>query len=172
MKYIYILIDQSGSMRPDQIGVFNDVMRQLMNDLSEAYEKQELYINITTFSDDVKSLYEENFTHQGKLIWIDLDKSSFRGATNLGKVYEHVSLELSINGTKNTAIVLLTDGQPTDNFMQSFAKIKNLKYIKRFLFVTGEKSKAIIEAHIDFKQENRFSDPVMLLEKIKGFIYA
>lgn len=120
---LFFLIDKSGSMAGDKIGSVNDAIENVLpmiGEISDANTDAEIRIAALEFSNSSKWKYEEpKFANE--FIWQPVQAS---GMTSLGEACEELNKKLSRNGGFMSspsacyapAIILLSDGGPTDNF--------------------------------------------------------
>lgn len=120
---LFFLIDKSGSMAGDKIGSVNDAIENVLpiiGEISDANTDAEIRIAALEFSNSSKWKYEEPKL-ANEFIWQPVQAS---GMTSLGEACEELNKKLSRNGGFMSspsacyapAIILLSDGGPTDNF--------------------------------------------------------
>ncbi len=120
---LFFLIDKSGSMTGDKIGSVNDAIENVLpmiGEISDANTDAEIRIAALEFSNSSKWKYEEPKL-ANEFIWQPVQAS---GMTSLGEACEELNKKLSRNGGFMSspsacyapAIILLSDGGPTDNF--------------------------------------------------------
>ena len=126
---LFFLIDTSGSMEGNKIGAVNDAVVNvlpLLNDISETNPDAEIKVAALEFSSGVNWLYDEPKA-ASDFIWQDV---SAGGLTSLGAACAELAAKLSRNGgfmqsasgSFAPAIILLSDGGPTDNYEAGLSK--------------------------------------------------
>lgn len=132
--HFFWVVDCSGSMWGEKIGTVNNAIQEVIPEMVDAAEENpnaQLMVRTLKFStgaswvtaDPVKV---ENFA------WKDLEAG---GVTDLGKAFELLAAQLTIPPMSDRAlppvIVLLSDGQPTDDYKKSLDKLLNLPWGKK-----------------------------------------
>ena len=134
---LFFLIDTSGSMEGNKIGAVNDAVVNvlpILNDISETNPDAEIKVAALEFSSDVRWLYDEPKSAKD-FIWQDVTAS---GLTCLGGACAELAAKLSRNGgfmqsasgSFAPAIILLSDGGPTDNYEVGLAKLQTNNWFK------------------------------------------
>ena len=134
---LFFLIDTSGSMEGNKIGAVNDAVVNvlpILNDISETNPDAEIKVAALEFSSDVRWLYDEPKSAKD-FIWQDVTAS---GLTSLGGACAELAAKLSRNGgfmqsasgSFAPAIILLSDGGPTDNYEVGLAKLQTNNWFK------------------------------------------
>lgn len=133
---LFFMIDTSGSMLGSKIGAVNDAVVNvlpMLNDISETNPDAEIKVAALEFSNGVSWLYDEPKL-AADFIWQDVTAS---GLTSLGEACSELSSKLSRSGFMKSAsgsfapaIILLSDGGPTDNFDAGLDKLKNNNWFK------------------------------------------
>ncbi len=133
---LFFLIDKSSSMQGSKIDAVNDAVREVLpiiDEISVTNPDAEIKVASLEFSNGVNWLYDEprpttDFT------WLDVQAS---GCTALGRACSELNSKLSRNGFMKSAsgsyapaIILLSDGAPTDNFQSGLAELKNNNWFK------------------------------------------
>lgn len=132
--HFFWMVDCSGSMWGEKIGTVNNAIQEVIPEMVEAAEDNpnaQLLVRTLKFStgaswvtsDPVKV---ENFA------WEDLEVG---GVTDLGKAFELLAAQLTIPPMSDRAlppvIVLLSDGQPTDDYKKSLDRLLQLPWGKK-----------------------------------------
>jgi len=129
------VVDCSGSMHGDKIGVLNNAIQSTIPEMVAAAEgnpNAQLYIRTLAFGSEVSWITEgaipvENFA------WDDLAATGV--STSLGKAFDMLASELTIPPMSERAlppvIVLLSDGMPTDDYQSSLNKLLRLPWGKK-----------------------------------------
>lgn len=119
---LFFLIDTSGSMLGNKIGAVNDAIVNvlpMLEDISSSNPDAEIKVAALEFSNCTKWLYNEPKSVED-FKWIDVQAG---GLTSLGEACLELNGKLSRSGYMKSAsgsyapaIILLSDGGPTDNF--------------------------------------------------------
>ena len=154
---LFFLIDTSGSMEGNKIGAVNDAVVNvlpMLNDISETNPDAEIKVAALEFSNGVNWLYDEPKLAKD-FIWQDVAAS---GLTSLGAACSELASKLSrsggfmqsASGSFAPAIILLSDGGPTDDYNTGLAKLKANNWFKSAIKIaiafTGS-SEAVITVH-------------------------
>lgn len=134
---LFFLIDTSGSMEGNKIGAVNDAVVNvlpMLNDISETNPDAEIKVAALEFSSGVNWLYDEPKIAKD-FIWQDVTAG---GLTSLGGACAELAAKLSRNGgfmqsasgSFAPAIILLSDGGPTDNYEAGLAKLQSNNWFK------------------------------------------
>ncbi|MBO7635597.1 MAG: VWA domain-containing protein [Paludibacteraceae bacterium] len=134
---LFFLIDTSGSMEGNKIGAVNDAVVNvlpMLNDISETNPDAEIKVAALEFSNGVNWLYDEPKLSKD-FIWQDVTAS---GLTSLGAACSELASKLSrsggfmqsASGSFAPAIILLSDGGPTDDYNTGLAKLKANNWFK------------------------------------------
>jgi len=134
---LFFLIDTSGSMEGNKIGAVNDAVVNvlpMLNDISETNPDAEIKVAALEFSSGVNWLYDEPKLAKD-FIWQDVTAG---GLTSLGGACAELATKLSRNGgfmqsasgSFAPAIILLSDGGPTDNYEVGLAKLQSNNWFK------------------------------------------
>ena len=124
--YFFWVVDCSGSMEGTKIGTVNDAIQEaLPNMVTSAGENPnaQLYIRTLKFSDGASWLTDDVVKIED-FAWEDLTADDM---TDMGKAFELLAGQLSMPPMPSRAlppvIVLLSDGQPTDNYKPALEKL-------------------------------------------------
>ena len=120
---LFFVIDTSGSMVGSKIGSVNDAIENVLpmiGEISDENPDAEINVAALEFSTGTHWLYDEP-KEAKEFIW---QKVEADGLTSLGEACEELNKKLSRNGGFMSspsgcfapAIILLSDGGPTDNF--------------------------------------------------------
>ena len=133
---LFFLVDTSGSMAGNKIGAVNDAIANvipMIREISASNPDAEIKVAAMQFSNGVSWLYDEP-KPAADFKWTDV--SAF-GMTVLGQACAELSNKLSRNGFMQSAsgsyapaIILLSDGEPTDDFHGGLAKLKQNNWFK------------------------------------------
>ena len=133
LHFIWV-VDCSGSMYGEKIGTVNHAIQSTIPDMIEAANNNpnaQLLIRTLKFSTGA-SWVTSNPVNVEDFTWDDLDAG---GVTDLGKAFDMLAAQLTIPPMSDRAlppvIVLLSDGQPTDNYKKSLDKLLHLPWGKK-----------------------------------------
>ena len=133
---LFFLIDTSGSMSGNKIGAVNDAIVNvlpMLEDISSSNPDAEIKVAAMEFSNGTKWLYNEPKSVED-FKWIDVQAG---GLTSLGEACLELNSKLSrcgymksASGSYAPAIILLSDGGPTDNFDGGLQTIQGNNWFK------------------------------------------
>ena len=136
MPLIFV-VDTSGSMAGEKIASVNTAVRETLNDvggISKNNADAQIKVAALEFSSGAQWMYPQPMESE-TFKWQDLEAS---GITSLGAAYAELNEKLSRShgfmaeptGSRVPAIILMTDGQPTDEWKHPLAKLKNNPWFK------------------------------------------
>lgn len=133
---LFFIIDTSGSMAGSKIGAVNDAIAQvipMLNEISANNADAEIKIAALQFSSGCEWMYSEPKS-ASEFAWVDREAE---GMTDLGAAYLELNKKLSRSEFMQTAtgsfapvLLLLSDGDPTDNYENGLKKLKENKWYK------------------------------------------
>ncbi len=134
---LFFLIDKSGSMVGNKIGAVNDAIVNVLPMVKEIADNNadaEIKVAVLEFSSGVNWLYDEPKLLDD-FIWQDVQAS---GLTSLGeacmalesKLHQHAGFMSSGSGSFAPVVILLSDGEPTDDFEGGLRKLKGNSWFK------------------------------------------
>lgn len=133
---LFFLIDTSGSMEGNKIGAVNDAVENvlpMLDEISQTNPDAEIKVAALEFSNDCRWLYDEPKLGS-EFIWQDVSAS---GLTSLGAACVELNNKLSrsgfmqaTSGSYAPAIILLSDGGPTDDFPGGLSKLRSNNWFK------------------------------------------
>jgi len=134
---LFFLIDTSGSMFGNKIGAVNDAVVNvlpMLDEISASNPDAEIKVAALEFSSGTRWLYDEPKL-ASDFVWQDVQAN---GLTSLGAACEELCKKLSrsggymqaAHGSFAPAIILLSDGGPTDNFEAGLNKLKGNNWFK------------------------------------------
>ncbi len=133
---LFFLIDTSGSMAGNKIGAVNDAVVNvlpMLEDISASNPDAEIKVAALEFSNGTSWLYDEPKL-ASDFVWQDVKAS---GLTSLGAACQELNSKLSRSGFMQSAsgsfapaIILLSDGAPTDDFQSGLSKLKGNNWFK------------------------------------------
>ncbi len=133
---LFFMVDTSGSMAGSKIGAVNTTIDEIMPELKEiSAENADAQIKIAAleFSSGAKWLYEQPMEAE-KFRWNALDAG---GITDFGEACTKLNQKLSRSafmqdavGSYAPVIILLSDGEPTDNYKKGLTALKDNNWFK------------------------------------------
>lgn len=133
---LFFVIDTSGSMEGNKIGAVNDAVVNvlpMLDEISQTNPDAEIKVAALEFSSGTKWLYTEPKL-ASEFVWQDVRAG---GLTSLGGACVELNNKLSRSGYMQAAsgsfapaIILLSDGGPTDDFQSGLAKLKTNNWFK------------------------------------------
>ena len=133
---LFFLIDTSGSMQGNKIGAVNDAVVNvlpMLDEISVSNPDEEIKVAALEFSNGTRWLYDEPKL-ASDFVWQDVQAS---GLTSLGAACLELNNKLSRSGFMQSAsgsfapaIILLSDGGPTDDFASGLSKLKGNNWFK------------------------------------------
>lgn len=132
--HFFWVVDCSGSMWGEKIGVVNNAIQSVLPDMVDEASNNpnaQLMIRTLKFSTGA-SWVTANPVKVEEYVWEDL---SAGGVTDLGKAFELLAAQLDVKQMGERAlppvIVLLSDGQPTDDYKKSLEKLQKLPWVRK-----------------------------------------
>lgn len=132
--HFFWVVDCSGSMWGEKIGVVNNAIQSVLPEMmDEAADNPNAQLMVRTLKFSTgASWVTENPVKVEDYTWEDLEAG---GVTDLGKAFELLAGQLDVKQMGDRAlppvIVLLSDGQPTDDYKKSLAKFQKLPWAKK-----------------------------------------
>lgn len=123
---VVLLLDVSGSMGGEKINTLNAAVKEMISDFANAEKNEiEILVSIITFGSNV-SLHTP-YTSAKDIEWKDLQVS---GATPMGTAFSMAKAmledkEVTPSRAYRPTIVLVSDGQPTDDWQQPLRSLVN-----------------------------------------------
>lgn len=139
---LFFVIDTSGSMAGSKIGSVNDAIENVLpmiGEISDENPDAEINVAALEFSTGTHWLYDDP-KEAKDFIW---QKVEADGLTSLGEACEELNKKLSRNGGFMSspsgcfapAIILLSDGGPTDNFESGMRTLQGNNWFKNAIKV-------------------------------------
>lgn len=132
--HFFWVVDCSGSMYGDKIGAVNNAIQTCIPEMREAAKDNpnaQLMVRTLKFATGASWITASPVDIED-YVWADL---SAGGVTDLGKAFELLAGQLSIPPMPDRAlppvIVLLSDGQPTDNYKKQLDSLLNLPWARK-----------------------------------------
>ena len=132
--HFFWVVDCSGSMYGEKIGIVNNTIQECIPEMRSAADNNpnaQLLIRALQFSSGASWLTSSPVPVED-YGWEDMDAN---GLTELGKAFDLLAAQLSIPPMPERAlppvIVLLSDGQPTDDYKKSMEKLKKLPWFRK-----------------------------------------
>ncbi len=153
---LFVLVDTSGSMAIDgNIGKVNRAIEeavQQLRDVSSSNFDAEIRIAVLEFSSGCRWVTDSSEALED-FVWNDLTAG---GLTDMGAAFTELESALSrtrmlqsSTGAYAPVIILLSDGQPTDNIAEGLDKLRNNNWFKNAMkiavAVTSEASDALVQ---------------------------
>lgn len=132
--HFFWIVDCSGSMYGEKIGTVNHAIQSIIPEMVDAASNNpnaQLMIRTLRFATGASWVTSSPIPVED-FAWDDLEAG---GVTDLGQAFELLSAQLTIPPMSDRALppvlVLLSDGQPTDNYKQSLDKLLHLPWGKK-----------------------------------------
>ena len=132
--HFFWVVDCSGSMYGEKIGIVNNTIQECIPEMRSAADNNpnaQLLIRALQFSSGASWITTTPVPVED-YGWEDMDAN---GLTELGKAFDLLAAQLSIPPMPERAlppvIVLLSDGQPTDDYKRSLEKLKKLPWFRK-----------------------------------------
>ena len=132
--HFFWMVDCSGSMYGEKIGIVNNTIQECIPQMRSAAENNpnaQLMIRALQFSTGA-SWITTNPIPVEDYSWETMDAE---GLTSLGKAFDLLAAQLSIPPMPSRAlppgVVLLSDGQPTDDYKESLENLKKLPWFRK-----------------------------------------
>ena len=119
--HFFWVVDCSGSMYGDKIGIVNNTIQECIPEMRSAADNNpnaQLLIRALQFSSGASWITSSPVPVED-YGWEDMDAN---GLTELGKAFDLLAAPV---------IVLLSDGQPTDDYKKSMEKLKKLPWFRK-----------------------------------------
>lgn len=133
---LFFLIDTSGSMYGKKIGSVNDAIENVLpiiGEISDENADAEINVAALEFSTGTHWLYDEPKDAK-EFIWQSVEAE---GLTSFGEACMELDKKLSRSGFMSSpsgcyapAIILLSDGGPTDNYEAGLSRLKQNNWFK------------------------------------------
>lgn len=134
---LFFLVDTSGSMEGEKISSLNVAIQEVLpyiKDISTTNADAQIKVAALEFSSGTEWMYPQPMD-VNDFIWRDLEAG---GLTCLGEACVELNNKLSAShgfmneaaGSFAPAIVLFSDGEPTDDYKRGFEKLKNNNWFK------------------------------------------
>ena len=142
---LFFLIDTSGSMEGEKIGIVNNTIREVIPELKDIGGSDvDLKIAALSFSSGCKWLYSEPVSAD-TFQWNNMEAE---GVTDLGAALHELNAKMSKDmflkapsASVAPAIFLLSDGQPTDDYEEALKALQKnnwYKYAIRVALAIGD----------------------------------
>ncbi len=132
--HFFWLVDCSGSMYGEKINTVNNAIQECIPEMVSAAENNpnaQLLIRALSFSTGANWV-TANPVPVEDYSWEPMDAN---GVTDLGKAYDLLAAQLGMPPMPSRAlppvVVLLSDGQPTDDYKKGLDKLKSLPWFKK-----------------------------------------
>lgn len=132
--HFFWVVDCSGSMYGEKIGIVNNTIQECIPEMRSAADNNpnaQLLIRALQFSSGA-SWITSNPVPVEDYSWEDMEA---QGLTEMGKAFDLLAAQLGIPPMPERAlppvIVLLSDGQPTDDYKKSLEKLKKMPWFRK-----------------------------------------
>lgn len=133
LHFIWV-VDCSGSMDGEKIGTVNYAIQSTIPDMQDAARDNpnaQLLVRTLKFATGASWVTSDPVDVEN-FVWQDLEAG---GITDLGKAFDLLAAQLTIPPMSDRALppvlVLLSDGQPTDDYKKSLKKLLQLPWGKK-----------------------------------------
>lgn len=134
---LFILVDTSGSMEGERIGSLNAVMPEIipyLSDISATNADAQIKVAVLEFNSGCAWQFPRPINAE-EFQWRDLEAG---GLTQMGEAFTELNQQLSVShgfmneasGSFAPAFVLLSDGEPTDDYKRGLDKLKGNGWFK------------------------------------------
>ncbi len=131
---LFWVVDTSGSMQGKKIGAVNTAIREVLPELKDAGGSDvDLKVACLTFSSGCEWLYPTPLASES-FQWTNMEAD---GVTDLGEACQELNRKLSRNGFLKApsasvapVIILMSDGEPTDDFESGLNVLKQNNWFK------------------------------------------
>ena len=154
---IFYLIDSSGSMSGSKIGIVNNTMDEVIPEIRNiGGSDSDIKIAVLQFDSNLKWMDSEPQSVE-TFTWKSLNAY---GLTRMGDAFKELNQKMSRNAFLKSpglsfapVIILLSDGEPTDDYEKGLEELKNNKWFKYSLKVAiaigSDANKDILEEFTD-----------------------
>lgn len=132
--HFFWVVDCSGSMYGEKIGIVNNTIQECIPEMRNSADNNpnaQLLIRALQFSSGASWITTSPVPVE-TYSWEDMEAN---GLTELGKAFDLLAAQLSIPPMPARAlppvIVLLSDGQPTDDYKKSLDKLKGMPWFRK-----------------------------------------
>lgn len=152
---MFFLIDTSGSMEGRSIAAVNDAMREVLPDIQDiSNNNADAKIKLAVMSFSSGTNWETTEPQDlDSYRWKDLEAG---GVTDMGAAFRELNSKLDRNaflqdpaGVKMPVIILISDGEPTDDFREGLNVLQQNKWYKRSIKV----ALGVDDANMDVMKE-------------------
>jgi uncharacterized protein YegL len=180
---VFFLVDTSGSMDGKNIGAVNSAIEEIIPDLrhlSESQADSEIRLAVMQFSSGCEWVTPSLMTLDSFDDWVPLRAG---GLTELGAALDELNKKLSKNGFLDRrsassgfyapVIILLTDGEPTDDYVNPLKKLQVNKWYQSALKIAiavGDANKEVLKRVVRNIELVINVDDISQLKKVIRFI--
>lgn len=135
---LFFVVDTSGSMIGSKIGTLNSAVEETipeLKDLSSSNADAQIKVAVLSFSSGTEWLTPSGPIEVENFVWNDLNAG---GVTDFGEACRELNKKLkkeefmeSATGSYAPAIVLLSDGGPTDEYVTGLNELKQNNWFKK-----------------------------------------
>ena len=171
VMHLFFLIDTSGSMYGNRMEIINKTFSDIWSIVEIMNPDVETRIAVLRYSSDIEWMYDIPVRAE-EFCWIPFEAM---GLTNMGQALEELdekmtpmayfSNEMCQGGILPSLIVLITDGEPTDDYMKNLQHLSENSYFRKaikFAIGLGEdfSSQALVDFTGNKKKVFLFSDSI------------
>lgn len=153
---MFFLIDTSGSMEGRSIAAVNDAMREVLPDIQDISDNNaDASIKLAVMSFSSGTNWETpQPVELGSYKWNDLVAG---GVTDMGEAFKELNSKLDRNaflqdtmGVKAPVIIMISDGEPTDDYKAGLKALQQNKWYKRSIKIALGVDDANMDVMSDF----------------------
>lgn len=147
---LFFIVDASTSMEGNKIGAVNDAISNVLpmiQEISNDNPEAEIKVAVLQFANGATWLYDRPLPAEG-FTWLDIEAG---GLTPMGEALTELNKKLSKDGFMQSAsgsfapaFILMSDGQPTDNYEHGLKVLLRNKW-----FTSGIRTAIAIGADAD-----------------------
>lgn len=176
--HVFYLIDNSGSMKGQPIATVNYAMRETIEELKNIIAPNDIHLKIAAmeFNTNVKWITqgERHLENVDDFIWEDVEAD---GRTSLGAALSLLNRSMtqdkmmhSKTGNKAPVIIVMSDGAPTDEWIESLEKLQKNEWFKQAIKIgiaIGSRADVnVLSRLVGSKEAVIFADNLDYLRKI------
>lgn len=138
---LFFLVDHSGSMAGTKMGTVNDIMREVVPAIRkiDGGANVDIFVAPLLFSEDCRWMHPQP-VNANEFSWATVEAESL---TSMGAAFAELAAKLAPDGfmppsaaSLAPAIILLSDGHPTDSYEKGLAKLTENRWFKHAIRVT------------------------------------
>ncbi|MBR4504144.1 MAG: VWA domain-containing protein [Candidatus Methanomethylophilaceae archaeon] len=165
---LFYLVDVSGSMRGEKIGIVNQVMEEVIPELRNiGGADSDIHLAVITFGEGCQWMYSEPVSVE-TFRW---ERLSADGMTPMGAAFRELNSKMSRSAFLSAphlsfapVVFMLTDGYPTDDYASGLEALKGNKWFRSSLKI----ALGIGEAFDSEVLESFTGNPELVLKATNG----